>query len=214
MSRGRVQAVAIGGALAVFLILLLALRLRSWLPFVGAALAYAGLLWAYWPAANPAGRSDRGDPALPDGVSREDYRTAVDALDDARRRLAALAVEAPPADEPPIARMAELVGAIRSHHLANPGHVSRTRSFVRHTLGRMIAAVAAYVDLARRAGPAGPNGGDPDRDDRLAEVSRRLEGFVPALERIDRACVDDDLIALEINVEVLDEQLGRGNNGV
>ena len=45
----------------------------------------------------------------------------------------------------------------------------------------------------------------------LAEVSRRLADFVPVLENIDRACLDDDLTSLEINVEVLDEQLGRGS---
>jgi hypothetical protein len=36
--------------------------------------------------------------------------------------------------------------------------------------------------------------------------------FCLALERIDRACIDDDLMALEINVEVLNEQLGRGTD--
>ena len=103
--------------------------------------------------------------------------------------------------------MAELVAAIRRHHVANPGHVPRTRAFVRHTLPRMVAAVAGYVDLARRTDP-GTTQGDPAAR-RLAEVARKLAGFVPVLENIDRACVEDDLMALEINVEVLDEQLGR-----
>jgi hypothetical protein len=76
----------------------------------------------------------------------------------------------------------------------------------------MVAAVAGYVDLARRAGPGrDPDARRPDSEDRLAEVSRRLRGFVPALEKIDRACVEDDLLALEISVEVLDEQLGPRN---
>jgi hypothetical protein len=70
----------------------------------------------------------------------------------------------------------------------------------------MVAAVAGYVDLARRARPAA---GDPAQEERLAGISRRLAGFLPALERIDRACLEDDLMALEISVEVLDEQLGR-----
>ena len=35
------------------------------------------------------------------------------------------------------------------------------------------------------------------------------EGFVPVLEKIDKACLDNDLTALEINVEVLNEQLDR-----
>lgn len=201
MSR-RAHAVALAGALAVFLLLLLALRLRNWLPFVGAALAYAGVLWA-WRTARPGGSPARDAP-LPPGVSADDHRAALDALDDARRQLGSLAVEAPPGDAATIARMAALVEAIGRHHRASPGHVARTRTFVRHTLPRMVEAVAGYVDLARRALPG-------TSDERLAEVSRRLADFVPVLENIDRACLDDDLTALEVNVEVLDEQLGRGS---
>ncbi len=211
MSR-RVHALALAGALAVFLVLLLALRLRNWLPFIGAALAYMGLLWAWRPGGR-APRADEPQAPLPSGVSADDHRTALDTLGEARDQLARLGPEAPPADRPAIARMAELVAAIRRHHEANPGHTPRTRAFVRHTLPRMVAAVAGYVDLARRTGPrTGPGDADlPGLDDRLAEVSRRLGGFVPVLENIDRACVDDDLTALEINVDVLDEQLGRGS---
>ena len=212
----RAQTLAIGGALAVFLVLLLALRLRSWLPFLGAALTYLGLLYACrptdrptdrptaHPAAGHARQAERG-AALPDGVARDDWQVALDALAGARRELAALAAEAPVAERPMIERMADLVGAIRLHHEANPGHVSRTRSFVRHTLPRMVAAVAGYVDLARRADTRH----EPGHDARLAAVSRQLRGFVPVLEKIDRACVEDDLMALEVNVEVLNEQLGR-----
>ncbi len=205
MSR-RAHALALAGALAVFLVLLLALRLRNWLPFVGAALAYLGLLWAWRPAAGAEPEAPQAP--LPPGVSADDHRTALDTLARAHDELARLAPEAPAADRPTIARMAELVAAIRRHHLASPGHTPRTRAFVRHTLPRMVAAVAGYVDLARRTGPANPSA-DPGLDERLAEVSRRLGGFVAVLENIDRACVDDDLTALEINVEVLDEQLGR-----
>ena len=193
--RGRAQLKAAAAALAVFLALLLGLRLRSWLPFVGAALTYLALLWAFRrePPPRPV--------ALPEGVGRADYEAAVETLGSAGRELRALAAEAPAGDMALIRRMADRVEAIRAHHEANPAHVPRTRIFVRHTLGRMVAAVAGYVDLAGRAGPEG--------DGRLAEIRRRLEGFVPVLERIDRACVENDLMALEISVEVLDEQLGR-----
>lgn len=198
--RGRVQLRAGLVALAIFLLLLLGLRLRNWLPFVAAAAVYLALLW-YWRAEPPGDRPARRPVALPDGVSRGAYDEALAALLTAERELAVLTGEAPAQDAPTIRRMVELVGSIRAHHEANPAHVPRTRAFVRHTLGRMVAAIAGYVDLAGRTGP--------DRDERLAEISRRLQGFVPVLERIDRACIDDDLMALEISVEVLDEQLGR-----
>jgi hypothetical protein len=61
--------------------------------------------------------------------------------------------------------------------------------------------VAGYVRLAAQAGP--------DQKDRLAAISTQLEEFVPVLEKIDRACLDNDITALEINVEVLNEQLDR-----
>jgi hypothetical protein len=250
MSSGaRAQALAIAGAILVFLVLLLALRLRSWLPFVGAALTYLALLYAWRAAAPPRPRPRPGARAgaragaaagpaeapLPEGVGRDDHRAALDTLARARRELEALAAGAPPADAPTVRRMAALVDAIRRHHEANPGHVPRTRPFLRHALPRMVAAVAGYVDLARRARPApgnsapdnsapdnsAPDGPAPDgparggngHDDRLAEIARRIEGFVPALERIDRACLEDDLLALEITVEVLNEQLGRRDRG-
>ena len=193
---GRVQLRAGLVALAVFLVLLIGFRLRGWLPFTAAALVYLGLLWS-WRTQAPAPRP----LPLPDGVSRGDLEEALAGLDTAERELRALAVAAPDPDAPLIRRMADLVAAIRQHHEANPAHLLRTRSFVRHTLPWMVAAVAGYVDLAGRTGP--------DRDERLAEVLRRVEGFVPVLERIDQACVENDLMALEISVEVLDEQLGR-----
>jgi hypothetical protein len=197
--RGRAQLKAGAGAIAVFVVLLLGLRLRSWLPFIAAAMTYLGLLWAL--RAPPRPRR----VALPEGISRADYEAAIRELAAAERELGALAAVAPANDTALVRRMAGLVEAIREHHEANPDHVARTRVFVRHTLGRMVAAVAGYVDLAQRAGP--------DRDERLAEIRRRLDGFVPVLERIDRACVDNDLMALEISVEVLDEQLGRNRDG-
>lgn len=187
---------AAAAALVVFLVLLLGLRLRSWLPFVGAALTYLALLWALRPRPQPT-----RPVALPDGISRADHDAAIETLAKAARELRGLAADAPAGDMAMIRRMADLVEAIRAHHEANPAHLPRTRIFVRHTLGRMVAAVAGYVDLARRAGPGG--------DERLAEVSRRLYGFLPVLERIDRACIENDLMELEISVEVLDEQLGR-----
>lgn len=187
-------------ALGVFLMLVALLRVRGLFPFIAAAAIYLGLLWAWRKPPIPPRRV-----VLPEGMSRVDYDAALEALAGASQELRALAVAAPAEDVVLIRRMAELVEAVRVHHEANPGHLLRTRSFVRHTLGRMVAAVAGYVDLAQRAGP--------DRDDRLAAVRQRLEGFVPVLERIDRACIDNDLLALEVSVEVLDEQLGRDRDG-
>ena len=186
---------AIGG-LAVFLVLLIGLRLRGWPPFILAALAYASLLWIV------QRRPKRARPvALPDGISHTDYDAALAALENAARDLRSSAESAPSGDRARIRHMAALIEAIRRHHLANPLHLARTRIFVRHTLPRMVRAIATYVDLASRA--------LAQDEARLAGIRQRLDGFIPVLEQIERACLNHDLMALEISVEVLDEQLGR-----
>lgn len=195
VTRGRVHRLAAIGAVAVLIGVLILTERPGWPAFALAAFTYFGLLWALAPRVTPRGAE------LPPGLSREEYAAALDALATARRELSALVVLAPHDDVAMIRRMGELVEAIRRHHVASPAHVARTRSFVRHTLGRMVAAVAGYVDLSKRAGP--------DRDERLAAVARQLAGFLPVLEKIDRACVENDLLALEVNVEVLNDQLGR-----
>ena len=135
-----------------------------------------------------------------DGEMSEEER-AVAQLDHAASRLRRMARRAPVPDRPLFRRLAELMAQIRDSHRLNPGHATLTRKFRRHVVGRMVGAVGSYVELARRAGR--------DQKERLAAISTQLEEFVPVLEKIDQACVDNDLMALEINVEVLNEQLNR-----
>jgi hypothetical protein len=94
--------------------------------------------------------------------------------------------------------MADLLGRIRDHHASDPNDLRLTRRFLRAYLPRMLDSAEAYVDLAARA-DAGAG--------RLAAVGGRVRGFVPALERIERACVENDMTALEVEVEVLGEQI-------
>lgn len=122
-------------------------------------------------------------------------------LEDAGRRLASLSGTAPAEDQPLFEHMALLMQRLARHHRLNPDHAPRTQRFRRHVVGRMVEAVAAYVELTRRA--------TPEQRERLADISTRIEAFVPVLERIDQACVENDLTALEVNVEVLNEQLDR-----
>lgn len=195
-SRRTAQIIAIIGASAIFLASLVVLRRPGVIPFGVGGFAYVALLLAFWPK-----RASRAPAPLPKGVNAEDFQHAMTRLGEGARRLRGFIPEAPAADEPLLARLAELMERIRDHHRANPGHVRITRTFIRHTLARMIETITNYIDLGRRAGP--------DQADRLAEISRGLEGYVPALERIEQACLDNDLTALEISVEVLNEQIDR-----
>lgn len=195
-SRRKAQIIAVLGASVIFLASLIVLRRPSMIPLGVGGFAYVALLLAFWPK-RPAPQS----PSLPKGVSREDFQLAISRLTEGARRLRGFIAEAPAADEPLLARMAELMEQIREHHRANPEHVRLTRTFVRHTLSQIIGTITDYIALSRRAGP--------DQADRLAEISRGLEGYVPALERVEKACLDNDLTALEISVEVLNDQIDR-----
>lgn len=195
-SRKRAQIVAVLGATAIFAILLFGLRLRGYLPFVVGVFAYLALLVTFLPR-----RRKERPVELPDGVDRAEFERTISDLDSGARKLRTFKVEVPPADEPLFEHMADLLDRIREHHLANPSHARRTRTFVRHGLRRIIDAVGDYAALVRRA-----NDGQKDR---LAEISRNIENFVPILEKIDQACVENDLMALEINIEVLNDQLDR-----
>lgn len=196
MTGRRTQTIAAIGALAALLVLMIGLRLRGWPPFILAALTYAALLWAL------QRQPEKARPVtLPDNISRTDYDQALAALEIAARDLRGLADRAPTSDQARLRHMAALIGTIRKHHLANPAHLSRTRILVRHTLPRIVAAIASYVDLSSRA--------LAQDKARLAAIRERLDGFIPVLEQIERACLNHDLMALEISVEVLDEQLNR-----
>ncbi|MEM7746204.1 MAG: 5-bromo-4-chloroindolyl phosphate hydrolysis family protein [Pseudomonadota bacterium] len=184
-----------GGLLSVVLIAWL-LRFHAWLPLIGGGAVTIGLLFALWPKAQAPRKRH-----LPDGVTPELYEEVIARLSAAVDCLETYARAAPPADAELFRHMARVIDRIRGHHVANPAHAVSTRPFIRHTLGRMLSQMADYIDLVRRAGPEG--------DDRLAEISRGFEAFVPALEKIDRACLENDLTELEINVEVLNEQLDR-----
>ena len=98
-------------------------------------------------------------------------------------------------------RIADLVERIREHLHGNPVHLRIIERFARHGLVRLIQMVTDYADLKRRA--------LPEHQLRLHKVLSQMEAFIPALERIDRACVENALDALEISVEVMAEQAGR-----
>ena len=195
-TRSGAQKIAMFGALAVFLASLVVLRRPGLIPLGIGVFAYLALLLAFWPRRRPT-------PVvpLPEGVKRSDFNLAIERLQIGAARLRAAIAKAPPSDEPLFGRMADLLDQIQAHHVANPNHVTLTRTFIRHTLVRIIEAVGEYIDLTGRAGP--------DQSERLAEISGAFDGFVPVLEKIDQACLDNDLTQLEINVEVLNEQLDR-----
>ncbi|MEO1331388.1 MAG: 5-bromo-4-chloroindolyl phosphate hydrolysis family protein [Pseudomonadota bacterium] len=136
---------------------------------------------------------------LADGVSEADLSAALEAIETAADRLRAADARAPASDAGLFARMAEILRRIRGHHARDPKDLRHTKRFLRHDLPRLVETSEAYVDLANRAGPS--------EADRLAQLSTRIGGFVPALERIEQACLENDFHKLDVETDVLSRQL-------
>lgn len=188
----RVAAVTAGVALALAIGFL---RLRGMPVLVGAGAVYLSTLVMLWP------KRKRQKTVLPKGVRKADFlrvdaglAASVELLRDHARigshREAAL-----------FRQIADLVERIHDHLHGNPAHLRVIQRFVRHGLARLIQMVTDYADLKRRA--------LPEHQLRLHKVLTQMEAFIPALQRIDRACVENDLSALEISVEVMAEQVGK-----
>lgn len=178
---------------AAFLALFFGLRLIAVLALLGAALVYGATLLIVRRRPPPAERM------LTDEVSEADLKAAMALMEASAARLAALEPQAPPEDRGLFEGMARSLRRIAAHHGQDPRDLRHTRRFLRHDLGRIVETAESYVDLARRAGPA--------EAERLAGLSKRIQSFAPALDRIERACLENDFMRLEVEAEVLSDQL-------
>ena len=194
-TRKGAQTAAILGAVAICGLAIFVLKMRGFMPMAAGGFSYLALLLWLWP------RPEDAPPKLPDDVNANDFEEALARLSSASSALRESLAEAPAVDAPVIGRMVQLVDGIRDHHIANPAHVKHTRIFLKHALGRMVDAVRSYVDLSQRS--AG------DQQERLQDISAEIENFIPALERVDRACLENDFDNLEIDIDILNDQLKR-----
>ncbi len=192
VTKSRANWIAVLGAGVVFLVMLVELKLRNWMPFVGGLFTYAALLMALWPRS--ASLENRARSSLPEAA-----QDAVNRLQAAADRLEAVSRNARHIDADLVRGVATRLLRLRQHHESNPDHVETTGPFVRVTLGHIVSAVGEYADLAGRLGP--------DQRERLGPVETELSGLLEPLERIEQACIDNDLAALEANMSALSSQL-------
>lgn len=184
--------------LAILIPLLIVFRGHPAVPLIAAGSVWVFLTVLFWKSSEPDARE------APVTASTPEVAAAAAQFEAAAHRLRSLARRAPAADAILFDHMAGLTDRLRAHHLAVPSHAARTARFRRHALDRMVGIVADYVDLVHRSG--GHQTGS-DQGDRLAALSRQLDGFVPILERLDRACLDNDLTTVEIELSALETQL-------
>ncbi|MEL6475804.1 MAG: 5-bromo-4-chloroindolyl phosphate hydrolysis family protein [Pseudomonadota bacterium] len=136
-----------------------------------------------------------------DGINAAELKAGIEALTEAAARMRKLALSATGDDKAEFSRMAKLFEAIRSHHSDDPKDFKHTRRFIRHDLPRLVDTAERYMQLGRKA--SGTN------RDRVAALGSQIRGFVPVLEKIDQACLENDFLALEVEVDVLSGQLDR-----
>jgi hypothetical protein len=182
-------------AASLFLALYLGASLVWWLALGLAVLAYGALLLLIR-------RRPRTDEVmLAERVSQADLDAAAASLARAAERLRAASLAAPAGDRADLATMAAHVQSIRELILADPNDYRMARPFVGFYLPRMVETVETYVSLAKRS--------HGTEQDRLAELGERIRAFGPVVQKIDRACLENDLNALEAEVEALGFQMKR-----
>ncbi|MEM9063394.1 MAG: 5-bromo-4-chloroindolyl phosphate hydrolysis family protein [Pseudomonadota bacterium] len=175
------------------------LRLRGVPILLGAGVVYVGTLAMFWP------RRKRSKPVvLPEGVDKTAFAQAEQALAQAAELLNSHARLSHGSEAALFTRMATLVGRIHTHLRGNPLHLAVIQRFIRHGLAHLIQMVTDFADLKRRA--------LPEHEPRLTQIFEQIEALVPMLEAIDRACIERDLAALEVSVEVMAERTAPPGN--
>ena len=194
MSDGNRQIAAGLGASAAFLGSFFGLSLVWWLALIIGVVVYAALLLVI------QRRPPATEDYVADGVTRADLNVAIDALTQASARMRKLALSANGPDKGEFSKMAKLFEAIRGHHSEDPRDFRHTRRFIRHDLPRIVDTAERYMKLDRKA--------SGDNRDRVEALGAQIRSFTPVLEKIDQACLENDFMALEVQVEVLGDQLG------
>jgi 5-bromo-4-chloroindolyl phosphate hydrolysis protein len=182
-------------ASAAFLGLFLGAALVWWLALGLAAVTYGALLLLI-PRRRPL-----NEVMLTDQVSAADIARATDGLTNAAYRLNEAAKIAPPADRAGLADMSKHLSSIRELIKSDPKDYRQTKQFISYFLPLIVTTVESYVGLAKLA--------QGENAERLAELGSMIKGFVPVVQKIDQACIENDFTALEAQVSALQFQLKR-----
>ena len=182
-------------ASAAFLALFFPAGLVWWVALGLSALVYMAMLLII-PRRRPL-----TEVMVSDQVSAQDITQATNALSMAITRLDAAAKAAPKGDAMDLADMSRHLSSIRELIKVDPKDYRQTRQFISYFLPMIVSTVEAYVGLAKLA--------QGENAVRLAELATMIKGFVPVVQKIDQACIENDFVALEAQVSALQFQLKR-----
>jgi hypothetical protein len=195
MPDGPRQAVAGLLAGAVFLVLFLGLSMAWWAALSLSLAAYFAFLIII------RKRIPASEVMVAGRVTKADLEAAAASLASAGARLRVASEAAPAAVRTDLAVMADHVLSIRDLILSDPNDYRLAKPFVGFYLPKIVETVESYVALAKLS--------RGDQSARLAELGQRIKEFGPVVRKIDRACLDNDLAALEAEVDALGFQMKR-----
>lgn len=195
MPDGPRQIIAALVASGVFLGLFFPAALVWWAALGLAAVVYFALLL------NIPRHKELNEVMLSDRVSAPDIAKAVATLTGAITRLDVMAKMLPKEDDLDLASMSRHLASIRELIKADPTDYRQTKQFISYFLPMIVTTVESYGGLVRLA--QGENAA------RLAELGAVIKGFVPVVQKIDQACIENDFTALEAQVSALQFQLKR-----
>lgn len=190
------QILAGGISAAGFLVLFFGANLIWWIALLLALAVYLSVLLIV------RHNSSSEHIILASTVTQADIRAASASMTSASKRLGAVLDKVPQGDQTMIKEIQQHVESIRDHILADPEDYRRARRFISSYLGKMVESVEHYADLARRT--------KGRHQDRLDPLAARIRGYLPALEKIDTACLENDFVALESQMKALAIQMDRG----
>ncbi|MEM1266178.1 MAG: 5-bromo-4-chloroindolyl phosphate hydrolysis family protein [Pseudomonadota bacterium] len=195
LSDGLRQGLAAAVAAGVFLGLYFGLLLVWWLALLLAVVVYFALILVV-PRRRPLEEIVVGER-----VTAADLDAADQLLTDAATRIGRAAAIAPAETQGDLEGMALHLTSIRDQIARDATDFRRTRSFIHHHLPKMVTSVETYVDLASRSQGAAHT--------RLHDLGQRIRNFRTVVEKIDDACLENDVAALEAEVDALGVQMTR-----
>lgn len=181
---------------AAFLGFYLKLMLVWWLSLVLAVLVYGAVLLI-------VRRKLRADEITAGaGVTQADLVEAGRIMDRAAVRLEATHPKLPDTDAQVVAQLAAHVRSIRAQIMSDPQDYRRARRFISSYLGNMVDTVERFAELTAKT--------RGQHEARLQPIAARIHAYLPALEKIDAACLENDFTALEAQMNALAYQMERG----
>lgn len=136
-----------------------------------------------------------------DQLSAIDVAATAEALGDAADRLDAATDNAPEADGLTFRDMSEGLRELQFHIVHAPRDYRVARRFLTVFLPYITTTVEGYTRVSHSE--------DREAEARLADISEQIARFVPAIRRVNRACVDKDLRALETETSTVLQLMER-----